>query len=35
MDKIRAFYAAKDPKPYDATKFGPMRLREERPEAAR
>jgi 1-acyl-sn-glycerol-3-phosphate acyltransferase len=29
MDKIRAFYAAKDPKPYDPSKFGPIRLREE------
>lgn len=29
MDKIRAFYEGKDPKPYDASKFGPLRLREE------
>ena len=29
MDKIRAFYAEKDPKPYDASKYGPLRLREE------
>jgi 1-acyl-sn-glycerol-3-phosphate acyltransferase len=29
MDKIRAFYAEKDPKPYDPAKFGPIRLREE------
>lgn len=29
MDRIRAFYAATDPKPYDASKFGPIRLREE------
>jgi len=29
MDQIRAFYAAKDPKPFDAAKYGPIRLREE------
>ena len=29
MDKLRAFYAEKDPKPFDATKYGPIRLREE------
>lgn len=29
MDKLRAFYAAKDPKPFDAKKYGPIRLREE------
>jgi hypothetical protein len=29
MDKIRAFYAEKDPKPYDRSKYGPIRLREE------
>lgn len=32
MDKIRAFYKEKDPKPYDASKFGPIRLREENAE---
>ncbi len=34
MDKIRAFYSAKDPKPYDPSKFGPIRLREEETPAA-
>ncbi len=29
MDRIRAFYAAKDPTAYDPSKFGPIRLREE------
>ena len=29
MDGIRAFYAEKDPKPFDASKYGPIRLREE------
>jgi 1-acyl-sn-glycerol-3-phosphate acyltransferase len=29
MDNIRAFYAEKDPKPFDASKYGPIRLREE------
>jgi 1-acyl-sn-glycerol-3-phosphate acyltransferase len=29
MDRIRAFYAEKDPKPYDRSKYGPLRLREE------
>lgn len=31
MDAIRAFYAMKDPKPYDAESYGPIRLREESP----
>jgi 1-acyl-sn-glycerol-3-phosphate acyltransferase len=30
MDAIRAFYADKDPKPFDAKKYGPIRLREEK-----
>ena len=34
MDKIRAFYASKDPKPFDPSKFGPIRLREEETPAA-
>ena len=29
MDKLRAFYAKMDPKPYDCSKFGPIRLKEE------
>jgi 1-acyl-sn-glycerol-3-phosphate acyltransferase len=29
MDKIRAYYAAKKPTPYDPSQFGPIRLREE------
>ncbi len=29
MDKIREFYRAKDPKPLDPSKYGPIRLREE------
>ena len=29
MDKIRAFYRTKDPKPFDPSKYGPIRLREE------
>lgn len=29
MDKIRAFYTEKAPRPYDPSKFGPIRLREE------
>lgn len=29
MDEIRAFYAEKDAKPYDPSKYGPLRLREE------
>lgn len=29
MDRIRAFYADKNPAPYDPAKFGPIRLREE------
>jgi len=29
MDKLRAFYAKMDPKPYDPSKFGPIRLKEE------
>lgn len=29
MDAIRAFYKEKDPKPFDASKYGPLRLREE------
>ncbi len=29
MDAIREFYAKQDPKAYDASKFGPIRLREE------
>jgi 1-acyl-sn-glycerol-3-phosphate acyltransferase len=29
MDRIRAFYAEKDPKPYDRSKYGPLVLREE------
>jgi 1-acyl-sn-glycerol-3-phosphate acyltransferase len=29
MDAIRAFYSAKDPKPFDAASYGPIRLREE------
>jgi 1-acyl-sn-glycerol-3-phosphate acyltransferase len=29
MDGLRAFYAKKSPRPYDASKFGPIRLREE------
>jgi 1-acyl-sn-glycerol-3-phosphate acyltransferase len=31
MDKIREFYKSKDPKPFDASRFGPIRLREETP----
>ena len=31
MDAIRAFYARQDPKPFDPSKFGPIRLREEDP----
>jgi 1-acyl-sn-glycerol-3-phosphate acyltransferase len=29
MDKIRAFYTDKDPKPFDVANYGPIRLREE------
>jgi 1-acyl-sn-glycerol-3-phosphate acyltransferase len=29
MDRIRAFYAAKNPTPYAPSKYGPIRLREE------
>ncbi|MFO0676192.1 MAG: 1-acyl-sn-glycerol-3-phosphate acyltransferase [Polyangiaceae bacterium] len=29
MDRIRAFYAEKNPIPFDPSKFGPIRLREE------
>ena len=29
MDALRAFYTEKDPKPLDAAKYGPIRLREE------
>jgi hypothetical protein len=29
MDALRAFYAAKSPRPYDPSKFGPIKLREE------
>ena len=29
MDRIRAFYDVKKPTPFDASKFGPIRLREE------
>ncbi len=29
MDKLRAFYAEKNPTPHDPTKYGPIRLREE------
>lgn len=29
MDEIRAFYEATKPKPFDPSKFGPLRLREE------
>jgi 1-acyl-sn-glycerol-3-phosphate acyltransferase len=29
MDAIRAFYAQKDPRPFDPSKYGPLRLREE------
>lgn len=31
MDRIRAFYAEKNPRPFDPAKFGPIRLREEMP----
>jgi 1-acyl-sn-glycerol-3-phosphate acyltransferase len=33
MDQIRAFYRKQDPKPFDAKRFGPIRLREEAPKA--
>ena len=29
MDRIRAFYEEKNPIPFDPSKFGPIRLREE------
>ena len=29
MDRIRAFYAEREPTPHDPTKYGPIRLREE------
>ena len=34
MDKLRAFYAEKNPTPYDPSSFGPIRLREEVPEVS-